>query len=238
MAGFDVSDMGRVRERSQWVKEQGHLAQKWFFRHGPMSNTEGLALNVDLVRTLREALGADDEIMLDCMQSMDVSYVMRLAERISEFRPRWLEEVCMPDRVDSHARLRNSIDIPLAGAEHEYTRWGFKRFIDAPPSTCCSRISTGQSGLTEVLKIANLGTTHDLITIPHGHSTLARIHLSVTQSPIHTPWQEYLLKWNEVQQMFLLNPLRPVDGLLHLPEAPGLNMELNPARIEREEQIG
>ena len=238
MLGFDVTDMGKVRERALWAQSQGYKAQKWFFRHGPMWGADGLALNIELVRTLRDALGDDDEIMLDCWQSMDVSYVVRLAERIGEYRPRWLEEVCMPDRVESYARLRDSIDIPLAGAEHEYTRWGFKRFIDAGALDVLQPDIYWAGGLTEVLKIAALGTTHDLITIPHGHSTLARIHLSVTQSPIHTPWQEYLLKWNEVQQMFLLNPLRPVDGLLHLPEAPGLNMELNPARIEREEQIG
>ena len=208
MLGFDVTDMGRVRERALWAKDQGYRAQKWFFRHGPMSGADGLALNVALVRTLREALGANDEIMLDCWQSMDVSYVLRLAERIGEYQPRWLEEVCMPDRVDSYARVRESIDIPLAG------------------------------GLTEVLKIAALGTSHDLITIPHGHSTPAGIHFSVTQSPIHTPWQEYLLKWNEVHQVFLKNPLKPVDGVLHLPEAPGLNMDLDPERIEREEDFG
>ena len=39
-------------------------------------------------------------------------------------------------------------------------------------------------GLSEVLKIAAIATTADLITIPHGHSTNAGIHFSVSQSPI------------------------------------------------------
>ncbi|GIS48512.1 MAG: hypothetical protein Ct9H90mP22_1000 [Gammaproteobacteria bacterium] len=44
---------------------------------------------------------------------------------------------------------------------------------------------------------------HDLITIPHGHSSKTGINFSVTQSPIHTPYQEYLEKWNTIHQFFL-----------------------------------
>ena len=58
-------------------------------------------------------------------------YTIELAERIAEYRPRWLEECVMPDRIDSYVRVKQSTNIALAGAEHEYTRWGFKRFIDA-----------------------------------------------------------------------------------------------------------
>ncbi len=36
-----------------------------------MSGAEGLKKNVELVRTLRETLGDDDQIMLDCWQSFD-----------------------------------------------------------------------------------------------------------------------------------------------------------------------
>ncbi len=105
-------------------------AQKWFFRHGPMSGREGLAKNVELVRTLRETLGDDDEIMLDCWQSFDYRYLLELAARIEEYRPYWLEEAALPDRIDTYRRIKDKIRIPLAGAEHDYTRWGMKRFIE------------------------------------------------------------------------------------------------------------
>ena len=83
------------------------------------------------MRTLRETLGDDYDIMLDCWQSFDPIYAIELAERIAEFRPRWLEECVMPDRIDSYRRVKERTQIPLSGAEHEYTSWGFKRFIDA-----------------------------------------------------------------------------------------------------------
>ena len=237
MLGFATQDASRVRERAQWAKSQGYTAQKWFFRHGPMSGPEGMRRNVELVRTVRDAIGPDDDLMLDCWQSMEPGYVIDLAARIAEFRPRWLEEVCMPDRIDSYRAVKEKIAIPLSGAEHEYTRWGFKRFIDAKALDILQPDIYWAGGISETLKICALATAADLITIPHGHSTPAGIHVSVTQSPIHTPYQEYLLKWNDIHQHFLAHPVKPVDGMIHLPERPGIGMDLDAAKIEAEEEV-
>ena len=118
----------------------------------------------------------------------------------------------MPDRVSSYKKIREKTSIPLSGAEHEYTRWGFKRFIDQEALDILQPDIYWAGGLSETLKIATLGTSADLITIPHGHSTQAGVHFSVTQSPIHTPYQEYLIKWNVIHQHFLEDPILPTDG--------------------------
>ncbi len=235
MLGYAVEDLGLVRERALAAQAQGYTAQKWFFRHGPMSGPEGMRKNVDLVRTLRESLGDDDEIMLDCWQSWDLTYGVRMVERIKEFSPRWLEECAMPDRIDTYRELRQRTSIPLSGAEHEYTRWGFKRFVDAGALDILQPDIYWAGGISEVMKIAAYATVHDLITIPHGHSTPAGIHFSATQSPVHTPYQEYLIKWNEVHQFFLSTPVRPEGGVISTPETPGMGMDLDPAKIDREE---
>jgi len=74
MLGFAVRDLGRVRARAAEYQTMGYRAQKWFFRHGPMSGPEGMRENVALVRTLRETLGEDADLMLDCWQSFDPIY--------------------------------------------------------------------------------------------------------------------------------------------------------------------
>ena len=236
MLGFSVLDIGLVKERAKQYQELGYTAQKWFFRHGPMSGSEGLKKNVEMVEALRNTLGDDDDIMLDCWQSMDVNYVIRLAEEIEEFNPRWLEECAMPDRIDSYRKIRESTNIPLSGAEHHYTRWGMKEFIDAEALDILQPDIYWAGGLSEVLKIAAVATTADLITIPHGHSTNAGIHFSVSQSPIHTPYQEYLIKWNTVHQHFLKDPVKPEKGFINLPLTPGMAMDLDADKIEREEE--
>jgi L-rhamnonate dehydratase len=237
MLGFAVEDLGLVRERALQHKEQGYTAQKWFFRHGPMSGHEGIKKNVALVRTLRETLGDDYDIMLDCWQSMNLDYAVDLCSRIEDYRPRWLEEPFMPDRIDSHVKLKAKTRIPLSGAEHEYTRWGFLRFVEKDALDILQPDIYWCGGLSETLKITALATTHDLIVIPHGHSTPIGIHYSVAQSLIHTPYQEYLVKWNEINMHFLKHPLRPERGMIELPEAAGVNMELDPEKIEEEVEI-
>jgi L-rhamnonate dehydratase len=232
MLGFNVLDPGQVRDRAAEYKALGYPAQKWFFRHGPMSGHDGMQQNVALVRTLRKTLGDDYDIMLDCWQSFDPIYAIELAERIAEFRPRWLEECVMPDRIDSYRRVKDATSIPLSGAEHEYTSWGFKRFIDAEALDVLQPDIYWAGGLSETLKIAALARAADLMVIPHGHSTPASLHFTLAQSPSLTPYQEYLVKWNAINQFFLADRLEPQNGNLAPPMSAGLGMDLDEARIE------
>ncbi len=232
MLGFNVLDLACVRDRATEYKELGYPAQKWFFRHGPGSGHDGMRQNVGLVRTLRETLGDDYDIMLDCWQAFDPVYAIDLAERIAEFQPRWLEECVMPDRIDSYRRVKDATSIPLSGAEHEYTRWGFKRFIDDEALDILQPDIYWCGGLSETLKIAAMASAADLIVIPHGHSTHAGLHFTLAQSPILTPYQEYLVKWNTLNQYFLAHSLIPENGFLHHPTQNGLGMDLDEARVE------
>jgi L-rhamnonate dehydratase len=237
MLGYAVEDIDLVKERALACQASGYTAQKWFIRHGPMSGHEGMRKNVALVAALREALGDDYDIMIDCWQSLNLDYAVDFCSRIEEYRPRWVEECLMPDRIDSHVKLKAKTRIPLAGAEHEYTRWGFKRFIEKDALDVLQPDIYWCGGLSETLKIAAYATVHDLIVIPHGHSTPIGIHFSAAQSPVHTPYQEYLVKWNAIHMHFLKNPLWPVGGSISLPSAPGANMDLDSAKIEREEDV-
>jgi L-rhamnonate dehydratase len=237
MLGFAVRDLGRVRARATAYQALGYTAQKWFFRHGPGSGPEGLRENVALVRTLRETLGADADIMLDCWQSFDPLYAAALAARVAEYRPRWLEECVMPDRIDSYRRVKDRTPIPLAGGEHEYTRWGFKRFIAAGAIDILQPDIYWAGGLSETLKISAYASAHDLMVIPHGHSTPAGLHFSLAQSPQLTPLQEYLVKWNAINQHFLAHPLVPENGRLRPPPQAGLGMDLDPSKIERHAEV-
>ncbi len=235
MLGWSVTDMALVRERARAAKAAGYKAQKWFFLYGPASGVDGMKKNALLVKTIREAIGDEDEVMLDCWQSWNYPYAIAMADMIREYRLYWLEEIAMPDRIDTYKAIKDKISIPLSGAEHEYTRWGFKRFIDEKALDILQPDIYWAGGLSEVLKIAAYATVHDLITIPHGHSSPAGLHFSVTQSPVHTPYQEYLVKWNDIHQHFLKHPVKPKNGVIGLPTQPGIGMDLDPAKIEKEE---
>ena len=87
------------------------------------------------------------------------------------------------------------------------------------------------------MKIAAYASVHDLLVIPHGHSTPAGLHFSLAQSPLLTPLQEYLVKWNAINQHFLANPITPQHGDFALPTMAGLGMDLDPAKIETQSEV-
>jgi L-rhamnonate dehydratase len=226
-----------VEQRARSFVEQGYTATKWFVRHGPTDGRAGMERNLELVRTLRGALGPDVDIMLDAWSSWDVPYTVQMAERLADYDVRWIEEPVLADKIDACAEIRRRSQVPIATGEHEYTRWGLKQLMDAHAADVLQPDIYWAGGISEMLKIAALASAYDLVLIPHGHSTHATAQFIAAQSPTLCPILEYLIKWNEIHQFFLLNPLRPVGGMITVPAAPGMGIELDEAKIEREREL-
>ncbi len=232
MLGYS-HDPGLVRERAQWAVEQGFRAQKWFFRYGPADGLDGMAKNVSLVRTVRDAVGPDVEIMLDCWMGWDVTYAIRLLERVVEFQPRWLEEPVPPDRIGDLATIRRATRVPIATGEHEYTRWGFLQLLQADAVDVIQSDPDWCGGISELVKICTLASAFGRQVIPHGHSIRAAVNVIAAQSPAVCPLAEYLLVYQPSKQHFEEQMLRPERGVIPLPTAPGLGLALDEAKIDQ-----
>jgi len=226
-----------VHHRAQEMVQKGYKATKWFFRHGPTDGAEGVKKNVELVRTLRSAVGPDVDIMLDSWMSWDVPYTIDMARRLADLEPRWIEEPVLPDKIDQYAEIRRNVQIPIAGGEHEYTRWGLKSLMDAGAVDVLQPDIYWAGGLSEVTKICALASAYDLPVIPHGHSVPVTVHLIASQPPTTCPLLEYLIKWNEIHQFFLKHPIEPVNGEVSLPTAPGVGMALDETKIRERRAI-
>lgn len=228
-----------VRERAAGLVAQGFTATKWFPRHGPADGPRGVRRNVELMAALRDAAGPDTDIMIDAWMSWDIPYALRMAEELADYRPYWIEEPVLPDRIDSYTTIRRRLDgrVLLAGGEHEYTRWGIHALLRAGAVDVCQPDTYWAGGITEMLKIAALASTYDVALIPHGHSVPANVHLSFAQSPALVPMLEYLVKWNVLHQHFLKYPVRPANGAVRPPTRPGLGMDLDEDKIESRREL-
>jgi L-rhamnonate dehydratase len=227
----------KVRERAQAIVAEGYTAMKWFFLHGPGSGREGMAENLELVRTVRESVGDDVDIMFDAWLSWDVPYAIAMGERMAEYRPRWLEEPVSPDRIDSCAAIRRALPFPIASGEHEYTRWGHRDLIEAGAVDVLQPDIYWVGGITETVKICTLASVSEPQLVPHVHSVPATVHLLFSQPPDVCPLLEYLLRWNVVNQFFLKNPIEPRNGEVALPEGPGMGMELDEEKITSRREL-
>lgn len=234
--GFSL-EPDRVKARTEQFVAEGYIATKWFPRHGPTDGPEGIRKNVELARVLREALGPDRDFMLDAWMSWDVPYTVRMAELVAEYRPRWIEEPVLPDMIDNCAEIRRRSPVPIATGEHEYTRWGIKQLLDAGACEVIQADTYWAGGISEMVKICTLASAYGAAVIPHGHSVPANIHLSAALPIPQVPLIEYLVKWNHLLQHFWKDPVRPVNGMITVPEGPGMGMELDPAKIESERDL-
>jgi L-rhamnonate dehydratase len=233
-------ELDQARETAKTFADQGYRGTKWFPRRGPVDGRAGMADNMALFGTLRDAVGPDVDIMIDAWMSWDVPYTLALADRLGDVAPRWIEEAVMPDKHASYAEIARRISngIAVAGGEHEYTRWGLQALMDLGAMHVYQPDTYWAGGISEMIKIAALATTYDVELIPHGHSVPANANLSFALPVTTTPLMEFLVKWNVVHQYFLATPITPVGGLILPPTEPGLGMELNADRIESQQELG
>lgn len=142
----------------------------------------------------------------------------------------------MPDKIDACAEIRRRSSVPTATGEHEYTRWGMKALLDAGAADLLQPDTYWAGGITELAKIASLASVYDIPIIPHGHSVPANLHLTAALPTTAAP-VEYLVKWNDLLQFFWTEPVKPVNGVVTVPQTPGMGTEIDPAKIESEREL-
>jgi len=229
--GFSL-EPDAVKKQCLKLKQEGYRYQKWFIGYGPGSGAEGMQKNVELVRLLRETLGDDTELMFDAFSGWDQTYAAAWAHQVEKYRPRWMEEIAHPEKIESFATLRRETTIPIASGEHFYGRWEVSRYLEAGALSVVQADPEWCGGISELLKIGTVASLHDVPVIPHGHSIHAALNVIASQSPMTFPLGEYLINKMRHYYHFEKRPPTPVRAHLPLPTAAGFGIELDPAKIE------
>ncbi len=221
-----------VRTRAADFRARGFRYQKWFMAHGPGEGPAGLAKNVELVKTLRETLGDDYEVMFDAYQGWDLNYALEWARRAEPFRPFWIEEAFPADQMESFAQLRRAGSIPVASGEHIYGRWEAARYMRAGALNFLQSDPEWCGGVSELVKICAIASLEGVQVVPHGHALHTPLHVVASQSPAVCPMVEDLVLKMDWYHHFEKDPPMPREGRFALPSRPGFGIELDPAKIE------
>jgi len=241
MLGFSAEPDAAARRSAEWV-ERGFTALKWYLPHNARDGAEGLRRNVALIRAVRQAVGDDVEIMVDCLLSNprvnSVLYAIELARRLEEYRPTWLEEPLHFDDLDAHATLARATRIPLAFAEHFYTRWQLRQVIESGAATVVQPDPVWAGGITEMRKIIAVASTYGLAVVPHGNESCRNnLHLLFAQPERICPLGEWGVRINHDVQYFYRDFYEPRDGYFHPPGGPGFGYALDPDKIVRRTEL-
>jgi len=234
MLGFSLEPKD-VARRCQEHVDEGFTAMKWFFRHGPGSGLSGVEKNIELVRTIRDSVGYDVDLMFDCWMSWSVPYTVKMAKKLERYEPAWIEEPLMPDDIDGNVELRKKVEIPIAGGEHEYTRWGARELLTRGAVDVLQMDVTWAGGITEMRKVCALASTEGVPVIPHAGWSEAAQSVTFSQPQQTCPMIEYLVKWAVIQQSFNKVKLKPDSGYFYPPSKMGLGFEPQMDRLVDEE---
>jgi len=194
-----------------------------------LSNRE-IDLIVRLAGAVREAIGPDVDLALDCHWNYNTRDAITLARELAGLKLMWLEDPTPPDNVDALKRVTDSSPVPICSGENHYTRHGLRRMITTQAVDVLQPDIPKAGGLLEAKKIADLA---DIYYIPlAGHNvcspvgTVASCHACASMRnfavmefhALGVPWWDDLVMGE--------GPLIR-DGHIELPAAAGLGVELN-----------
>ena len=219
------------------LKAKGIRAQKWFFRYGPGDGAAGMAKNLELAFTLRDALGKDYELAFDCWLGWTVRYAQTILKELEPVRPMWVEEILRPHMEDGYRTLRQCTDIPLSAGEHLYTRMEVNSYLRDNVFQVMQSDPVWCGGITEAMRIADLCEMYCVTFIPHGHSLLPAMHVVASMPPDVCPYCEYLLNSMEKKTAFFKYDRLGNDGWLTLNDTPGLGEEVDEDRLISSEVV-
>ncbi len=205
------------------------------------------APEVDLIWIARVLKGLPDGVRLaiDANRALDLASARRIAAGIeAPDRIMWFEEP-LSNRIPSvYRELRDTISIPIAGAE-SIPFPAIREVITRRDMDIVNPDLVGHGGFERMQQLYALCETHGVRLVPHCFDgqlmRIATLHLLASwpdweerQAGFTAAPLEVDISPNPLRDELLETPLRPgPDGLITVPTAPGLGVVVNEDLIRR-----
>jgi galactonate dehydratase len=178
---------------------------------------------------MREAIGPDIELMVDCHSFFDVPLAVRVAHRLDPQRLAWYEEPVPPEKLQETREIHNQIQQPMAAGEILYGIAGFAPLsrdrtvhVIMPDVKHCG-------GLLELTRIAAVADSDGVTVAPHNPSGPVSTAASIQVCAVLDNFRILEFQWGEVdwRHDIVTPPERFENGTINVPKRPGFGIELN-----------
>lgn len=201
----------------------------------------GIEKDIENIKAVRLAIGKDIQLMIDANHAFDLREAKQLIEKVYDQNIAWFEEPVSNDDYAAYAELRQWSNIPIAGGECEYLKYGAlemisKRCVDIfqPDTGACG-------GITEVKKMMAIAEAYMTKLTPHtwgtGIAIAANLHLVSNLNIVpqrlfpKEPLIEFDRSPNRLREELLVNKFEARDGYLDVPTGYGLGIEIDEAKL-------
>ena len=193
---------------------------------------------VDIVRAVREAVGPDVDLLIECHGRFSAAQAVEIARELDQFDPTWFEEPCPPDSIDSLREVAAKSPIPVVTGERHVTKHDFFELVTRTDVDVLQPDLMNTGGITEGKKIAGLAEANHVDIAPHNPqgpvagAIYSHFCTSIPNFRIQEMFQTYDVDW--VSDL-LTEPLAVDDGYVQVPEGPGFGIELDMDVVEAHE---
>jgi L-rhamnonate dehydratase len=210
-------------------KSQGYRAMKMRFGWGPVDGAAGMQRNVELVRTIRDVIGYEVDLMADAYMGWTLDYARRMLPLLEPFRLRWLEEPVIPDDIGGYAALKALGVVPIAGGEHEFTIYGFRELLERKALDYIQFDTNRVGGITQARKVSVMAEAFSVPVIPHA-GQMHNFH--IVMASLNSPMAEFFPVFdveigNELFWYIFDGEPQPENGYIDLgDDLPGLGITI------------
>ncbi|MBS04194.1 MAG: hypothetical protein CMQ24_16025 [Gammaproteobacteria bacterium] len=182
------------------------------------------------VIAVREAVGADVQVAVDCHSRFDLSEALQVAQAMGDLDLMWFEEAVDVSRIDELRAITRTVAIPTASCETLFGAPAFRPYLDQHVVDFIMPDVKHDGGLRETWLIAESARGTNVTVSPHNPAgpvaTVASAQVmsaSATTGLLEFPFGE--VPW----RADVLDPPESLDrGRVVLNDAPGLGHRLNP----------
>ena len=186
------------------------------------------------VRAARASIGPGVELSVDAHGTYTVATARRFAHLVQDCDLAWFEEPVIADDKPGMAEVRASIPIPVAAGESEQTRFAFRDLVTAKCADILQPDPAFCGGISETMRIGTLASAFNLRLAPHlwagAPCFFAGLHICAASPASFTI--EFSLGANPMIHDIIAEPVQAVDGLIGIPDAPGLGFTMNETLLE------
>nr|WP_295923107.1 galactonate dehydratase [uncultured Dyadobacter sp.] len=189
------------------------------------------------VAAMREAVGDEIDIMVDCHARPSPRMGMLFAKALEPYGLYFFEEPCWPECVDDIALIQRSVKTPIASGERLTGVHAFRDMLEKRAVSVIQPDITHCGGLSEVRRIAALAEAYKVAVAPHNPqgpvSTAASIEFGFATpsyaicESVHNdvPWRS-----DVVSEGFKVEE----KGRIVYPNSrPGLGIEINEEEVRK-----
>jgi L-alanine-DL-glutamate epimerase-like enolase superfamily enzyme len=181
---------------------------------------------VERVRAVRQAVGANIRIFVDGTESWDRPRAAHTGRLLQEAGIAWLEDPLHHQDVDGLAQLAQGLEIPVAGGEHLYDLAAFKNQLQRQAVDIAIIDLARVGGITPWRRIAALAQAYHVPVCGH---VIPEIHVHLLAAIPNAFMVE-----NVPRSAAILQAMPSLeDGCLVAPQTPGLGLELDEAAVKR-----